>query len=232
MRMTSGQTMSDRYRDMLSITARVAPEIEQEPYLVCQSDLPGLPAPIETGAYANPSPSPAIRQALQDAGLWRGPAPAIVFVEPLTDRLEAYGRFLHEVAHLLPFTTVADTVFTPTELATDRTAVAAWALEPDGNCACMPRWYPHHGRQYLRIVCHLWYRALRVCCLDIPVRYVVHHEYDLSPLSEYLHALGPELLATDPSMPFAEVVALPMPDSFSNLFNDDKTAWMRWKEAQ
>jgi len=51
-RLSAGLTFDDLRRDMLAIMARVAPEVSQEPYLVRHRDLPGLPEPIETGAYA------------------------------------------------------------------------------------------------------------------------------------------------------------------------------------
>lgn len=221
MRMTG-----DYFRDMQAILARVAPEVEQLPYLVMQADLPGLPAPIETGAYAMQLPCPATREALDAAGRWRGSAPVIVFVETLTDRLAAYGRFLHELAHLLPFVPATYVLSSPTELAASRDAYAAWAAAPDRDLADLPRWAPHHGRDYLRVVCHVWYRTFELCYLDIPPRYVLHHEYDLSPLGSYIDALTPELRATDTSTPFADVVALPLPDAFQSLFDQDKAAWL------
>lgn len=226
MRMTG-----DYFRDMQLILERVAPEVTQPPYIVRQSDLPRLPIPVDTSAYASRDPSPAQRQALQDAGLWRGPAPLVVFTENLTDRLEAYGRFLHELAHLLPFAPAADTAYTPIELEASLHAVTAWAAEGNAEIADLPRWAPHHGRQYVRVTCHLWFRALRLCCLDVPPRYIMHWEYDLSPLSKYLEALTGELRATDSSTPFVDIVAAPVPESFADRFNADKAAWLQWREG-
>jgi hypothetical protein len=225
MRMTN-----DHFRDMQAILQCIAPEVTQAPYIVWQANLPGLPSPVETSAYATPDPSPATRQALRDAGLWRGPAPAVVFVSPLDDRWEAYGRFAHELGHLVPFRPAPDTVHTPVELETDRHAVAAWAAEGNADIG-LPRWAPHHGRQYVRIAAHLWYRTLELCCLDIPKRYVLHHEYDLSPLDEYVGTLMPELRSTDPNTPIADILAMPEPDAFQVLFDRDKDRWLRSKES-
>ncbi len=230
MRLSAGLTFDDLRRDMLAITARVAPEVSQVPYLVRQRDLPGLPEPIETGAYASAQPCPAVVEALGAAGIWRGPAPIVVFVSPLDGRLEAYGRFVHELAHLLPFRPVLEAGTRAVDLDQARVQYAAWAIAPDYHVADLPRWAPHHGRDYLRVVCHVWFRALRLCSLDIPTRFVLHPEYDLSPLGDYIERLTPELLATDPSTPFAEILALPMPQPFLDLFERDKAAWLQAQE--
>jgi hypothetical protein len=222
---------NDLHRDMLSIAATVAPEVTQPPYLVRQADLPGLPVPVETRAYCQQQPSPATTQALRDADLWRRPAPVIIFVEPLTDRLEAYGRCLHELAHLLPFRPVVAADYTPEQLQDSHVAVAAWAAEGNADIG-LPRWAPHHGRQYVRIAAHLWYRTLELCCLDIPKRYVLHHEYDLSPLDEYVGTLMPELRSTDPNTPIADILAAPAPQAFTDIFEQDKSCWLQWKESQ
>jgi hypothetical protein len=221
---------NDLHRDMLSIAATVAPEVTQPPYLVRQADLPGLPVPVETRAYCQQQPSPATTQALRDADLWRRPAPVIIFVEPLTDRLEAYGRFLHELTHILPFSPVVERPTTPAELSADTASVAAWAAEGNADMG-LPRWAPHHGRHYLRIVSHLWHRTLDLCCLDVPKRYILHWEYDLLPLSAYIDVLMPELRSTDPNTPFADILATPEPDAFRVLFNQDKAAWLRWRDG-
>jgi len=219
----------DYFRDMLAILGRIAPEVEQPPYLVRQRDLPGLPVPTAR-AYCQRQPTPATQVALQDVGLWRGPATLIVFVERLTDRLEAFGRFLHELAHVVPYMPASEPTYTLDELAASRSAQAAWAIAPDP--VDLPRWADGHGREYLRVACHLWFRAYELCYLDVPPRYVLHHEYDLSPLGSYIDALTPELRTTDPGTPFADVVALPLPDAFQSLFEADKAAWLqRQKES-
>ncbi|NLX55580.1 MAG: hypothetical protein GXY58_10735 [Planctomycetaceae bacterium] len=227
MRLSAGLTFDDLRRDMLAIMARVAPEVSQEPYLVRHRDLPGLPEPIETGAYASAQPCPATVASLRAAGIWRGPAPIVVFVSALDGRLEAYARFIHELAHLLPFRPVLEAGTRAVDLDQARVQYAAWATAPDYHVADLPRWAPHHGRDYLRVVCHVWFRALRLCSLDVPTRFVLHHEYDLSPLGSYVDALTPELRTTDTSTPFAEIAALPMPEAFRELFDDDKARWAR-----
>ena len=107
---------SDPFAAMRAIGKRVAHEIE-DLYLLRQSDLRSLPVPIDTRAYANRTPDPAMRQAITDAGLWRGVKPLIVFVAPLTDRLESIGLFAHELSHLLPYTPAIDMEVTPADLA-------------------------------------------------------------------------------------------------------------------
>lgn len=217
---------NDLFRDMRLIMRHVAPEVEQEPYIVWQHELPGLPEPCETAAYAQQQPCTATREALQAAGVWRGPAPVVSFVTPLVDRWEAYGRWLHELAHLLPFRSVSDVAYTPAELTESREQYAAWAHAGSHTIKDLPRWAPHHGRDFLRVACHMWYRALNVCHLDVPTRWVVHDEYDLSPLGEYIVALHPELKATDPATPFCEIVSQAAPDAFLEQFARDKETWL------
>ena len=224
MRMTG-----DFITDMQAMARMVAPEIDQPLHILRQQDVPRLPVPFAR-AWCQRQPTPATQVALQDAGLWRGPGPVVIFVERLTDRLEAFGRFLHELAHVVPYMPASEPTYTLDELAASRSAQAAWAIAPDP--VDLPRWADGHGREYLRVACHLWFRAYELCYLDVPPRYVLHHEYDLSPLGSYIDALTPELRTTDPGTPFADVVALPLPDAFQSLFEADKAAWLqRQKES-
>lgn len=221
---------SDLFTAMRQIAARIAPEIESL-HILRQSDLRSLPVPIDTRAYANRTPGPALRQAIADAGMWHGPAPAIIFVATLTDRLESLGLFAHELSHLLPYVPPSDVVVTPAELEASSNAFATWATTDDVE-ADLPRWAAGHGREWLRVAAHLHHRMVVNCALDVPPRFIRHDEYDQSPLACYIEALRPELAATDLQMPFAEILKTPVTSAFTELFERDKNTWLQLHEVK
>lgn len=222
-------TEQPSFADLERFVAAVAPEVA-DVYLLPQ--LEDVPEPVACVAYALECGSTVVRHALERRGLWRGAAPMIVFVTIPDERWELLGVTLHEVAHLLPRQSIDDAPPTAAELARERKLFASWAATPEPDARELPRWVQGHGRQFLRIAAHLWWRMRERFGLDVTRRHIVHDGYDVSPLTEYTAALDAELRRTPLDASFGDILAAPEPKAFSQLWESDKTAWLESREQR
>lgn len=210
--------------DMRALAVALAPELGQSVlYVVSHPSV--LPMPPNTRAYVVRGPCAPLEKHLRDVGQWAGPGPTIVFCA-VKSRDELLVALLHETAHLLPHQPSAEAAaLTPPSIADDTITFAAWAASPSPP-ADTPRWsYGDHGRDFVRIALHLWWRA--VCSGEMAE---VNHLcagslYDLSAAHWYLRALGREPYAMREAT-FAEILATPAPKRFDDLWHDDLAHWM------
>ncbi|NLX55584.1 MAG: hypothetical protein GXY58_10755 [Planctomycetaceae bacterium] len=224
MRLSAGLTFDDLRRDMLAMARMVAPEIDQPLHILRQQDVPRLPVPFAR-AWCQRQATPATQVALQDAGLWRGPGPVVIFRLPLVDRLESFGVFAHEVTHLVPFAPAVSAEYSPTDLFESFGVLAAWAAEPPETVAARPPWADGHGPTYIRAAAHVRHRLLEVCALDIPPRYIVHEGYAPLDFPSLIRSLRPELGSASLDAPFAEILAAAPPAEFLDLFEEAERKW-------
>lgn len=191
--------------DALSLAVRLAPELAGRLIVVHRPD---HPAPPGTVAFANHDRDGTAR---------------ITFVaEPTVEVL------LHEVGHTLPAVepvVVAEPsargIAYEAELVRD--FAAGLHLTPE-----RPPW-TRHGADWIRRVCHLWFRAEQ---LGIPIRQCnIGATEDLDHgIDEYRAALGWEPTRCR-NWSFSQIEAEPMPKGFIDCFIHDTTAWLRWKES-
>ena len=213
--------------EMHDLALDVAPELQQEPpYIIKHPET--LPTPTDVAAYAMSGHSVAMQQHLADAGLWRGPGPVIAFVAEDLTRAELLVTLAHEVAHLLPYAHSPALPEIPTADAIDEDVrkLKAWVSEAPPRSNDKPRWtYGGHGRDFVRIALHLWWRfALRGHVLELDPL-CGGMRYDLSPCYLYWRALGNEGVKMQDAT-FAEILAEKPPDLFNAIWYADLRAWM------
>jgi len=205
------------------LVASIAPELLGRVQVLEYSERLGPCNADTTGAYAVydvRGGNPIIRRELQRQGRWRDrPTDAIVFLEPPTA-----ATVIHEAAHLVPIRTPLPDSPLPAplaELATLR-MLTRWAAQPSP----LEPWAGGHDLPFLRRCCHLWARCE---ALGVPVRQSDIHRAGaelLHDISEYRSRLGWEPTRCR-SWTFAEIEALPIPEAFGKLFDDDKARWAR-----
>ncbi|MCE9555916.1 MAG: hypothetical protein K8T91_21415 [Planctomycetes bacterium] len=203
---------------------RLAPELTAAPlYVLHARTLPTLPRPVDTLAYVAWCLQP-LRQQLEQDGHWRGPGPAIVFVADGQPREQHLATLIHEVAHVLPHTPIADVAPTQENCAAEMAAIEVWARSEPAHDR--PRWAPHHDIQWHRRLFHLWWRLCLLDRIALPLGGLTGHQYDLSSAAFYWQALGSEPLRMAEAT-FAEIEATPLPAGFEAAWYRDLEIWMQ-----
>lgn len=191
----------------------VAPDAATGPfYVVLRPDLPAEYQGGDGGALALTSRhlDLMLRPTLEFQGRWRGRGPAILLdpvaiaadaahrVQPARRRVfpaVAMGLVLHELAHIIDFGPRQDEAepdpdliqFGRLSLAADMTGTE---VPTNGPGAAVP-WRGHEW-PFIRIALHLARRAARLG-IDIAPRDIFDaRDYELSPTSRYIAALGDE----------------------------------------
>lgn len=159
--------------------------------------------------------SDVLRPDLESAGKWQGPGPAIV-----TDDADDVGLVLHELGHWLDVPLPSEPLDYPAFMAANERMHAE--LEAP---APVPPALWSHGDRFHRICCHLWYRASRM--IGHPVRIAelcFGSDYrgleSLSAPGHYVQSLWDEL-QTRRGWAIRDVLALPAPDEFNQLWSAD-----------
>lgn len=210
---------------LTDLALTVANELsEAPPYIVmAPANYPRLPG---CDAFAQVTPSPAIRQHLIGSDQWRGPAPAIVFHATTNDTQSLMGIVLHEVAHLLPFVPPSEVEATPTTVEAELCLMQRLVkLAPDDSL--LPPWGFWHAADFNRRVLHLQARAaLKGYEIPLPALCFAGQRYAQSGAWKYRNALGDEP-ARMLNHTFAEIEAQLAPDEFTKLFDGDAAYWRK-----
>ena len=207
------------FNELRTIAHRIAPELESQPlYLVDGADL--YPERFAC-AIAHRDGLATVRRFLEGTGEWCGPGPIISFLQPLST-LGRVAVLTHELAHVLPATPCADVPATDESIAKAANYIAfASDSAPDH-----PRWSPSHGREFVRILIHCWWRLAMHCEIVVPIQDTFHaHSYDLTCIQWYQVALGAEPIKMQHAG-FAEIVATPEPEDFVGMWNADLNHWI------
>jgi hypothetical protein len=135
---------------------------------------------------------------------------------------------LHEAAHLLPYRAPQPAPDVPESV--ELAALAEWCSDPDRFGYELPRihpaWHPGHGREFIRVALHLWWRAALAGVFTDFTRLCGGAVYSLSPAFAYWRALGNEpVLMKDAT--FAEILATPEPEAFREWWRADLAVWLR-----
>jgi hypothetical protein len=216
--------------DARNLCLAVAPEL---PDLYLLPEHPAeLPRPDGVVAYCVTKQSPTLKDVLVKRGEWRMPAPSIVFLEEFQGE-KSLGLVLHELAHTLPFR-IAD-YFTPLSAQEEtecRAAFTEFVAEPVDRSGRFPKWVSTHGKDFIRVALHLWWRAaLLGHFVDLQELGVGGRGYDLSPVDWYFSALGSEPVRMQ-RQSFGEILATEPPTLFSNLWIGDVLEWMQGNKQQ
>lgn len=203
----------------------IAPELDAaDLYIVDAERLPMLRRVNGAVAYAVPSGVEPIEAALQDAGLFEGRGPAVIFQRDMSHE-DALVTLCHELGHLLP--APGDDAL-PVDVELQREQFSTFAESRDGDVEPgKPAWYPAHGKQFIRVALHCWWRlALRANHVTDLERLCGGWEYSLSPAYAYWQALGNEALLMQDAT-FREIVDSDLPPAFEALWRADLREWSK-----
>lgn len=153
-----------------------------------------------------------LEEHLIETGAWQGRGPMIVFGDVDMTREICLGVFIHELAHVLPARRFDDVPLTAEQS-------EEWQRSIDEHLANekpapgVPRWSPGHGRTFIRIALHLWWR-LALAGEVVPFDGLcAGFELDLSPAFRYWQAIGNEPVRMQHAT-FAEILATQAPAAF------------------
>jgi hypothetical protein len=188
--------------EALSLIFRLAPELAGVEILAGVEQLPSTGVAVHGFAAAGAPPTIVFRDA-----------PSLEIL-------------LHEASHLLPAESTP-----PRDQPTPE--IREWYLHRAITAPTMTEldapWSGGHDLAFIRRCCHLWSRCEQ---LGIPVRQcAICAGAGLdNGIDEYRAVLGWEPVRCR-NWAFADIEALPMPECFSDLFDRDKAAWLRWRDG-